>query len=254
MFIDVHAHIYDEYYDNIEEIVQNAKDYTVEKILNNAVDIKTSKEVIELSKKFPNVYACIGIHPENIDDLQEDYLEVLEKLVNENNVVAIGEIGLDYHYTKENKDKQKQVFVEQLKLADKLNLPVIIHSRDAVGDVIEILTDNKNLIRNGGVIHCFGGSVESAKILHNLGFSFSFGGVCTFNNAQKVIMVIESLPLDSLMFETDCPYMTPVPHRGERNEPKYVVNIAEKVALIKGVDIQEIGKITTLNAERIFKI
>ncbi|MBQ8844755.1 MAG: TatD family hydrolase [Clostridia bacterium] len=254
MFIDVHAHIYDEYYDNIDEIVKNAKDYTVEKILNNAVDIKTSKEVIELSKKFPNVYACIGIHPENIDDLQEDYLEVLEKLANENNVVAIGEIGLDYHYTKENKDKQKQVFLEQLKLADKLNLPVIIHSRDAVGDVIEILTDNKNLIRNGGVIHCFGGSVESAKILHNLGFSFSFGGVCTFNNAQKVIMVIESLPLDSLMFETDCPYMTPVPHRGERNEPKYVVNIAEKVALIKGVDIQEIGKITTLNAERIFKI
>ena len=240
MFIDVHAHIYDEYYDNIDEIVKNAKDYTVEKILNNAVDIKTSKEVIELSKKFPNVYACIGIHPENIDDLQEDYLEVLEKLANENNVVAIGEIGLDYHYTKEN--------------TDKLNLQVIIHSRDAVGDVIEILTDNKNLIRNGGVIHCFGGSVESAKILHNLGFSFSFGGVCTFNNAQKVIMVIESLPLDSLMFETDCPYMTPVPHRGERNEPKYVVNIAENVALIKGVDIQEIGKITTLNAERIFKI
>lgn len=254
MFIDVHAHIYDEYYDNIDEIIQNAKDYTVEKILNNAVDIKTSEEVIELSKKFPNVYACVGIHPENIDDLQEDYLEVLEKLAKENNVVAIGEIGLDYHYTKENKDKQKQVFLEQLKLADKLNLPVIIHSRDAVGDIIEILTENKNLIRNGGVIHCFGGSVESAKILHNLGFSFSFGGVCTFNNAQKVIMVIESLPLDSLMFETDCPYMTPVPHRGERNEPKYVVNIAEKVALIKGVDIQEIGKITTLNVERIFKI
>ena len=254
MFIDVHAHIYDEYYDNIDEIIQNAKDYTVEKILNNAVDIKTSEEVIELSKKFPNVYACVGIHPENIDDLQEDYLEILEKLAKENNVIAIGEIGLDYHYTKENKDKQKQVFLEQLKLADKLNLPVIIHSRDAVGDIIEILTENKNLIRNGGVIHCFGGSVESAKILHNLGFSFSFGGVCTFNNAQKVIMVIESLPLDSLMFETDCPYMTPVPHRGERNEPKYVVNIAEKVALIKGVDIQEIGKITTSNVERIFKI
>lgn len=248
-FIDVHAHL--DAFEDVEKVIDDAKINGVEKIITAGYNLASSKKCVELAKKYPGVYAVIGLHPENIEDENADYLSELKVLAKNKKVVGIGEIGLDYHYGKD-KERQKKIFVEQIELANLLNLPIVIHSRDAMGDTMEILKSHK--VKNGGLMHCYSGSVESARELKKLGFSFSFGGVCTFKNAKNVCAVIEDLSMDSIMLETDCPYLAPVPHRGERNEPKYIPLIAEKIAELKNIELDEVAKITTNNAKNIFKL
>lgn len=250
--IDSHAHLTDEKFDNIEEILKNAEESGIEKIVCSAYNLSSSDEATKLAEKYENVFSNVGLHPENVEEFSEEYFEKLKKLYKSPKVVAVGEIGLDYHFTTENKDLQKQIFERQLLLANELNLPAVIHSRDAMGDTIEIL--KKVRLKRESLLHCFSGSYESAKILMELGFSFSFGGVVTFNNAKNVVEVVKNLPIERILLETDCPYMTPVPFRGQRNEPKNIVYIADAISRIKGMTIEEVAEITTKNAERLFKI
>ena len=248
--IDVHAHLTD--LDEVEKVILNSNQNGVKKIITAGYDLSSSRKCVEIASQYENVFAVVGVHPENVDALEGDYLSALQDLAKNDKVVGIGEIGLDYHYTKENKDKQAQVLIAQIELANKLNLPIVVHSRDAMSDTLEIL--KSHMPSAGGLMHCYSGSVESAKELLKLNFSFSFGGVCTFKNAKNVCEVIASLPCERIMLETDCPYMAPVPHRGERNEPKFLPHILEKIAEIKGVSFEDMATKTTQNAERLFKI
>lgn len=252
--IDVHGHISDSAYEKseIESVVQRAIDSGVTKMVCSSCDIASSLDAIELSKKFDNVYANVGMHPENVEVADEKSLAQIEELAKDKKVVAIGEIGLDYHWKDDNKELQKEIFVKQIEIANRVKKPIVVHSRDAMGDTIEVL---KNHLPNMcGILHCFGGSVESAKILAEMGFSFSIGGVVTFKNAKTIVEVVKSLPLDRIMLETDCPYLSPEPFRGKRNEPKNVVYVADKIAKIKGISIEEVAKISTENAKRLFGI
>lgn len=252
--VDVHAHILDECFENdIDDVVKRADEEGVKKIICTAYDVSSSQKAVEMANKYEKVYATIGIHPENLDGVNFDIdNKVLFKLAENKKIVAIGEIGLDYHFVSENKELQKQVFEKQIKLANELDLPVVVHSRDAMGDTIEILKNN--MPKRESLMHCYSGSIESAKILMNLGFAFSFGGVVTFKNAKNVVEVVKNLPIEKILLETDCPYMTPVPFRGQRNEPKNVIYVADEIARIKGLKIEDVAKITTENAKRIFGI
>lgn len=252
MFIDVHAHLNDEKFENVESIVENALSEKVNKIITAGFDISSSRKNLEIASRFPNVFATIGIHPEMVDELEKDYLEVLKEMSKNKKVVAIGEIGLDYHFKYDNKELQKEIFVKQIELANFLDLPVVVHSRDAMGDTLELL--KKHPPKKESLLHCYSGSIESAKEFIKLGFSFSFGGVVTFNNAKNVVKVVEELPIEKIMLETDCPYMAPVPFRGKRNEPMYIPYIARKIAEIKNIEVEKIAEITTKNAEKMFKI
>ena len=253
MFVDVHAHIIDEKYEKPIEVVERAKFFGVEKIICASSSYETSLKSSDFVCGKDGLYCTIGVHPEDCENFDE-IAEKLEQLAKKEKVVAIGEIGLDYHYENYNKGKQQYVFEKQILLADKLGLPIVIHSRDAMADTMQILKRNKDKLKHGGIFHCYSGSVEEAKEILKLGFSFSFGGVCTFKNARKAVEVIEFLPIENIMLETDCPYLAPVPHRGEVNEPKYIPLIAEKIAEIKGLNLNEVANITTKNAERVFKI
>lgn len=252
--VDVHAHILDACFENdLDEVVKRADDSRVRKIICSAYDLSSSQKAVEIANKYEKVYATVGIHPENLDGVNFDSdKNELCQLAENKKVVAIGEIGLDYHFTSENKDLQKEIFEKQIQLANELNLPIVVHSRDAMGDTIELLKKNKP--KKESLMHCYSGSIESAKILINLGFAFSFGGVVTFKNAKNVVEVVKNLPMDKILLETDCPYMTPVPFRGQRNEPKNVVYVADEIARIKSLNIEEVAKITTENAKRIFGI
>lgn len=253
MFIDVHAHLDNvRYEEDLDTIVKNAKENSVEKIITAGYDLSSSYVDVEIANRFKNVFACVGVHPENVEDLENDYLEKLETLLKNKKVVAIGEIGLDYHWRKDNQELQKKIFIEQIDLANKLDLPIVVHCRDAVGDTLQILKEHTP--KRESLMHCYGGSVESAKEFIKLGFSFSFGGVVTFKNAKNVQEVVKSIPLEKIMLETDCPYMSPEPYRGKVNEPKNIPIIAEKIADIKNIKIDEVEKNTTKNAEKIFKI
>lgn len=251
-FVDTHAHLNDEAFENVEEIVANAKQNNVTKIICSAVDLETSLSSVELSKKYDEVFSTIGFHPENLGSFDDHSLGRLEELSKNKKVVAIGEIGLDYHYCADTKEQQKRVFAQQINLANKLDLPIVVHSRDSMGDTIEILKNHRP--NRESVLHCYGGSVESARILLSYGFSFSFGGVCTFKNAKSMIEVIDFLPMDKILLETDCPYLSPEPFRGQRNEPKNIVYIADKISKIKNISLEEVAKITNENVKRIFKI
>lgn len=251
--IDIHAHIYDEkLIDKLEEVLENAKNAGVEKIVCVGSSIPTSKKALALAEKYENVYAVIGVHPDDAESFDESQEQFLRENARHPKVIAIGEIGLDFHYNPHDKQKQKEVFVRQLELADEVNLPIQIHSRDATGMMIETLQENKHLLKNGGIIHCYSGSVETLKQILDLGLSISMGGIVTFKNARETLEVAEFVPLDRLVLETDCPYLTPHPHRGEINEPKFIALSAQKIALIKGILTSEVDKITTQNAHRIF--
>jgi len=248
MFTDTHCHLFKDYYENIEEIINCAATSNINKMINNGTDAKSNKEVLELSKKYPNIHAALGIHPEVIDTYKEEDLKYIEEHIDE--IVAIGEIGLDYHYENPNRNKQIELFETQLKLALKYNKPVIIHSRDATEDTINIL---KKYPRLKGSIHCFTGSLETAKIYIKLGFKLGFGGVTTFKNA-KIKDVIKELSNDDILLETDSPYLTPEPLRGEKNEPKNIYHIAQYIADIKGISLNDISTITEKNVKSVFDI
>lgn len=250
--IDAHGHLNDEKYDDVESAVERAEERGVIAHVCASCDLSSSQKSVELAKRFSIVYAAVGFHPENICSFDKNSLSEIEKLTKNDKVVAIGEIGLDYYYEKETKEEQKEIFANQIDLANKLELPVVIHSREAMGDTLEIL--KKHSPQKESLMHCYGGSIESARELMKLGFSFSFGGLLTFKNATNVIEVVKQIPIERILLETDCPYMTPVPYRGQRNEPSYIVYTADMLAKIKGLTLEEVSQITTQNARRLFGI
>lgn len=248
---DTHAHYDDEQYDeDRENLLLSMNENGVKYIVNQSVDIKTSNFSISLAEKFPYVYAAVGIHPEDVD--KSENVDEIKRLASHEKVVAIGEIGLDYHYTKLNKDIQLDYFKKQLILANEANLPVVIHDRDAHGDTLDTLKSIK--VKKGGVLHCFSGSVEMAKELIKLGYYLGFDGPITFKNAQTSIDVIKYAPIDRILVETDSPYLTPEPFRGKRNNSMYLEYVINKIAEIKGLEPNEIGEITMNNAKKLFKI
>ena len=246
MFIDTHTHIMEE---EASEYCKNAMEANVKIMLTASEDLETSEMAIRIANKFPNVFACIGVHPSNARDFKDEDINKFRELCKNNNVKAIGEIGLDYYYGKEDKERQIEVFRMFLSLAEKVNLPVVIHTRDATADTVNILKEyNVN-----GVIHCFSGSIETAKEYIKLGFSFGIGGVLTFKNS-KLFETIKEIPLDNIVLETDSPYLAPEPFRGKKNESKYIPVIGECLANHTGKTIEEIAEITANNAKKIFNI
>ena len=239
--IDTHAHILNEYYDDIDKVINNMKDNII--IISGTND-SDNIEVIKLCNKYKNVYGTIGIHPEEIDNMTSDSYKIIEENLSSPKIVGIGEIGLDYHYTKDNKEKQKEVFINQLNLAKKYNKPVVVHSRDAIADTYEILKKYKELKKD---IHCFSGSLEMAKEFIKINCRLGIGGVLTFKNS-KLSEVIKQLPIDSFLLETDSPFLTPEPFRGDKNEPYNIIYVAKKIAEIKGISLEKVLEITKNNA------
>lgn len=248
MFIDTHCHIFSEYYDDIDKVISECRDNDIDKIIVNGSNIKSNIEVMELANKYDIVYAAIGFHPTELDDFKEEYFRFLEENINNSKVVAIGEIGLDYHYDNTDKEKQIMVFRRQLDIANKYNKPIIVHSRDSIQDTYNILKQYKVK----GSIHCFSGSVEMAREFIKLGYKLGIGGIITYKNAKTIKEVVRDIDLSYILLETDSPYLTPSPYRGESNSPKYIPLIAEAIADIKDVSIVDISRVTTANAEAIF--
>ena len=251
--IDTHAHIQDEMISDYKEVLQRASEAGVEKIVCASSNLENSKKAVDIAIANVCVYATVGIHPEDANSYNENSLNELEKLTKNKKVVAIGEIGLDYYHEFASRDLQKEVFIKQIELAYKLKLPVVIHSRDASGDLMEIIRKYKDKLVYGACINCFNMSLEILKEIMGYGMYISIGGIVTFNNARNVIDVVKNCDLDKLMLETDTPYLSPVPLRGIINEPKNVIYSAKKIAEIRGIDLKELESITTKNAERFFK-
>lgn len=249
MLCDTHCHIYKEYYDNIDEILKKCEENGVIRFINNACNFENSLEVLELSKKYKNMYCVIGLHPEeDLNDIDK-VLELIKDNIDNNKMIGIGEIGLDYYWNKDNKGKQKEVFIKQLEFAQKYNLPVVIHSRESTGDMLEILRDFKLK----GIIHCFNGSVEVAREYIKMGYKLGIGGVVTFKNC-KLIDVIKEVGIDNLVFETDSPYLTPNPDRGKKNDPSYVNVIVDFISKELGIDREELINVSNKNISDIFDI
>lgn len=240
-------------FDEDRDIVLNSlKSNNVNLILNPAADMKGSRAAVELSKKYPFVYAAVGVHPSEVEGMSDDDINELRSLASLPKTVAIGEIGLDYHFEDSpSHDVQKEAFIRQLELVKETKLPVIIHSRDACADTLDIV---KASGVTNGVVHCFGGSKETAREYINMGFHISFTGVITFSNAKRYEEIVASVPLERMMIETDGPYMAPTPHRGERNESKYVIHVAEKIAQIKNLTVEEVAEATFINGCNFFGI
>ncbi|HHV43956.1 MAG TPA: TatD family hydrolase [Firmicutes bacterium] len=252
MFVDSHAHVNnDRLLKDEAEVIAQAEAAGVQVIVNVGWDLPSSKRAVEQAEKYPGVYAAVGIHPHDAKTYTEEALAELARLAKHPKVVALGEMGLDYYYDNSPRDQQRFVFKQQLELARKLGLPVIIHNRDAHGDTWEILQRQEVV---GGVMHCYSGSVELAKKLLDRGFYLGFAGPITFKNAVKPVEVVNQAPMERILVETDCPYLTPEPHRGKRNEPAFVTYVAQKVAEIKGLEVDEVARITTANAKSLFKI
>lgn len=252
MLFDTHAHLDDPQFDaDREEIIKEIYNSGVTHIMDIGADLDTSKRAIEIAEAHDFIYATVGVHPSETAGMTESDLDSLRRLADHQKVKAIGEIGLDYHYDDSNPEEQELWFRRQLLLARELSLPVVIHDRDSKGDCLAILRDMQI---SDGVMHCFSGSAETAKILVKMGFMISFTGVLTFKNARRAIEACAAVPLERLMVETDCPYMAPEPHRGERNHSGYVRFAAQKMAEIKGVTFEELCRITEENAKRFYRI
>jgi TatD DNase family protein len=250
--IDSHAHLTDSRFSSdLTEVLSRAGDAGIKAVINAGFDLPSSRQAVELSKSTGLVYAAAGIHPHEAGSYDDGVQEELRKLVQENKVVAIGEIGLDYYYDLAPRRQQQDVFRAQLRLAVETGLPVIVHDRDAHEDVLAILQEEE-ACRAGGVMHCFSGDTQFAAACLQLGFYVSLAGPVTFKNARDLVDVAAYLPGDRILLETDAPYLAPVPYRGKRNEPAYVLSVAQKVAEIRGVDIEALASQTTDNAIRLF--
>ena len=246
MFIDSHCHIYKEYYEDIDSLMDDLK---LKAIINNGCDKYSNKEVISLLDKYPKMYGAIGIHPETVMEYTDEDIKYIEDNISNDKVVAIGEIGLDYHYDKESKEKQLELFEKQLSIAEKYNIPVIIHSREATLDTIETL--KKYNVR--GVIHSFSGSYETAMIYIKMGFYLGINGVVTFKNSN-LKDVISKIGLDNIILETDSPYLTPHPYRGEKNHPNMVIITANFIADLLNISPEKVEEITNKNNHNLFDI
>ncbi len=250
---DTHSHYNDKAFENdLDEVLKKVYKSNVTKLVCIGYNLESSRKAIEIAKKYDYIYATCGISPNDVNENSiEELNEIYELAKNNDKVVAIGEIGLDYYWNKENKELQKEVFIKQIELANKLDLPITIHTRDAHIDTIDILKQEKCL--NTGIFHCCPLNVELIKKGIELGYYISFTGVITFKNA-KPELAINEVPLDRLLIETDCPYMAPEPYRGKRNDSSYVIEVARKLAKEKNIEVEAIAKITYDNANRIYKM
>lgn len=250
MFIDTHCHIDSSVSGDV--YIKNAYSANVKGLIFSFCNQDCYQAGIEFLDKYPDVFVSLGFHPEDADVITDKDLQCLDEvLVSSSRIVAVGEIGLDYYWRKDNKEKQRDLFQKQLDLAVKHQMPVVIHCRDAIQELYDILSQYKGKVK--GVIHCFSGSYEMARAFIELGFVLGIGGVLTFKNS-KLYQVVEKIPLSSIVLETDSPYLTPEPHRGEMNESKYIPLVAKKIAQIKEIPLSEVEKITTDNAKRVFDL
>lgn len=248
--IDTHAHLDDELYGNPHAMISNFVSDGLEIVITVGCDYQSAFNAVKLAEKYENVYAIIGFHPDYVDNYNEEIFEML----NNPKVVGVGEIGLDYHARKDNKEEQKKMFVRQLEIAFQYGLPIEIHSRDAVGDTLAVLKENKHLLKYGGIWHCFNESYEVFKEAKKLGLKVAFGGVTTFKNAHLSQELIKNIDLNDVVFETDCPYLTPEPMRGRAiNEPKYVRFTAQHFADLKEMHIDKVIEATNKNVYDVFK-
>ena len=248
ILIDTHAHIYyDDYSEQIDDIIQSAADNGVEKIISIGVDLKSSEECIKLAEKYEPVFATCGIHPHEAAKVEKRFLYELEQFYKHPKVVAVGEIGLDYHYDFSERKKQRKIYHEQLEMANALELPAVVHCRESDDDVLRGIQESGH---SSGVIHCFASDLDFANLILETGFLVSFTGLITF--VKELEEVVLAVPLKKMMVETDSPYLSPKPHRGKKNEPKNVLHVAEKIAELKEISLQEVAKITTENALILF--
>ena len=258
MLIDTHAHLDDARYEaDRDAMIARARQAGVETMITIGCDLATSRAAVALADRYPFVYASIGVHPHEVKHIEDDWYDAFRQLAHQGNVIAYGEIGLDYHYNHSSPEEQRNRFREQIQLAREFKLPIIIHTREAQDDTVRILREER-ASEIGGVFHCFSGDAWLAKDALDLGFYLSFSGILTFQSATMLREIAKTVPVDRLLIETDCPYLTPIPHRGKRNEPAYVKYVAELLATIKSNDtvltVEDMARITSENARRLFKI
>ena len=253
MIFDTHAHYDDEQFDeDRDELLMSMQDGGVGTIVDVSASYESCKRVTELAEKYPFMYAAVGVHPDNVGSLNEETFAEMKKLFENPKVVAVGEIGLDYYWDYEPREVQKKWFVRQLELARELDLPVIIHSREAAADTFEIMKEYDGKRR--GVIHCYSYSVEMAREYVKLGYFIGVGGVVTFKNSKKLKEAVKEIPLENIVLETDCPYLAPVPNRGKRNSSLNIRFVAQEIADLKGISYEEVVEQTEKNARRLYKM
>lgn len=254
MLIDSHAHLeMEEFKEDLEEVTKRAWNSSVEYIVSVGFDLDSSRKAVELSQRFDRIYSAVGVHPHEAKSVNAGTFDSLKDLVKLNKVVAWGEIGLDYYYDNSPRDLQRSIFRRQIGIARSLGLPIIVHTREAKEDTLTIMKE-EDIQEVGGVLHCFSGDLDMAKRAIDMGFFISFSGVISFPKAKRLMEVAREIPVEKILIETDSPYLAPVPHRGKRNEPSYVRNVAEILAEIKGLSFMDIARITSLNAKVLFKI
>ena len=250
MYIDSHCHLSKEYYENLDEIVNKAKENNVNTLIISGCDKNGIIEGLEIINKYNNIYMTIGFHPSEANITKEEDLIWLENLIKENKkIIAVGEIGLDYYWVKDNKELQRDLFIKQLDIAKRLNLPVVIHSREATQETYDILKEYDLK----GIIHCYSGSLEMAKEYIKIGYKIGIGGVVTFKNTN-LVEVVKEIDIKDITLETDTPYLAPTQYRGKQNSPEYIPIIAEKISEIKELTKEEVGKLTTNNIKELFNI
>ena len=253
MIIDTHAHYDDEQFDtDRDELLKSMHDGGIGLIVNAASTLESWGKIQRLTEEYPFVYGAVGIHPDEAGTLTEEHMSEMERLSDLEKIVAVGEIGLDYYWDNESHDVQKKWFIRQLELAKGKDMPVIIHSREAAADTMEIMRGYASGMR--AVIHCYSYSVEMAREYVKMGYYIGIGGVVTFKNAKKLVNVVKEIPLTSIVLETDCPYLAPVPYRGKRNSSLYLPYVAEKIAEIKGVNIEEVVRQTEENSRMLYDL
>ena len=253
MIIDTHCHLNDDAFEDREDIIANLKNNNIKSAFVVGTDLQTSIFAIELAKKHSNLFAIVGMYPEYCQQYDKKFEQFLIENATNPKVVAIGEIGLDYHTDGFDKEKQKEVLLRQLEIAHKFNLPLSIHVRDAFEDLLNIFESHKDLLSSGGVIHCFSGSPEIAQRFVKLGFKLGFGGVCTFKNARKVVDTLKQIDESQILLETDAPYLAPEPFRGKRNEPKFTNIVLDKICEIRGQDRNYLEQKILQNTKEVFK-
>ncbi len=252
MIIDTHAHYDDEAFDDDRErVLESLEPGGIYRVVNIGAGLESSQASLALAKSYEYIYAAVGIHPEHAQEMTEAELECLRKMSTEPEVVAWGEIGLDYHYEAPSRNIQKDCFVRQLEAAREMKLPVAVHSRDAAQDTLDIMTANR-AGEIGGVVHCYSYGVELAKKYLDMGMYFGIGGVITFKNARKLAEVVEYLPMDAIVLETDCPYMAPAPYRGKRNNSTLLQYVVQRIAQIKNIPQEDVMRITGINAYKLY--
>ncbi len=251
MIIDTHAHYDDEQFDaDRESLLAQMQDAGIGLIVNAGSTVPSWDKIIKLTEEYPFLYGAIGVHPDEVGALDEEQFARMSALLDQEKIIALGEIGLDYYWDNESHDLQKKWFIRQLELAREKNMPVIIHSREAAADTMEIMKQYAAGMR--AVIHCYSYSVEMAKEYVKMGYSIGVGGVVTFKNAKKLKQVVEEIPLSSIVLETDCPYLAPVPYRGKRNCSLYLPYVAEQIAELKGVTVEEVKRQTEINSRELY--